>query len=110
MKQVKMNVLEFDGYAITVELETDNLNDYAKNFLHIFNNARENKELLKVENHFGSNDVTAYCEEKYKERVTKYLKQFGKIKYCEKVLMYQLEEPDYDLDKYYDAVVIPYFD
>lgn len=110
MKQVKINALEFDGHAITVELETDNLNDYAKNFLHIFNNARENKELLKVENHFGNNDVTVYCEDKHKESVIKYLKQFGEIKYCEKVLMYQLEEPDYDLDKYYDAVVVPSFD
>ena len=110
MKQVKMDVLELEGYAITVEIETDNINDYAKNFLHIFNNVRENKELLKVRNYFGSNDVTVYCDEKNKDAAMKYLKSFGEIKDCEKVLMYQLSEPDYDINKYDDVIIIPDFD
>lgn len=110
MKQVKMNVLELEGYAITVEIETDNINDYAKHFLHIFNNVRENKELLKIENHFGSNDVTIYCDAEYREETIKYLENFGHVKSYERVLMYQMEEPDYDINKYDDAVVIPTFD
>lgn len=109
MKQVKVNVYELEGYAITVEVE-GGLKEYAENFLHIFNNVRENKELLKVKNHYGNNDVTVYCEPETKDNLIKYLKVFGKIKSCEKVLMYQMEEPDYDFEKYEDAVVIPNFD
>ena len=109
MKQIKMNVSEFEGYAITVSVE-GNIEEYAKNFLHIFNNVRESKELLKVKNYYGSNDVTVYCELDVKDSLTKYLKAFGEIKSCEKVLMYQMEEPDYDFDKYDDVVVVPNFE
>lgn len=109
MREVKTKVYEYEGYAITVDVEGD-IEEYAKSFLHIFNNARENKELLKVKNYYGSNDVTVYCELSSKDALIKYLKMFGEIKSCEKVLMYQMEEPEFDLDKYFDAVVVSEFD
>lgn len=110
MKQAKVNVYEVEGYAVTVNMEECSLNEYAKNFLHIFNNVRESKELLKIKNHYGSNDITVYCEVDYKDSLVKYLKSFGEIKYCEKVLMLQVEEPDYDIDKYDDIIIVPDFD
>ena len=109
MREIKMNVFETEGYAVTVEIE-GNVNEYAGSFLHIFNNVRESKELLKVKNYYNSNDVTVYCELDSKEALIKYLKIFGKIKSCEKVLMYQMEEPEYDFDKYDDAIIVPDFD
>ena len=109
MKQLRMNVNQFEGLAITVKVE-GGIDEYAKSFLHIFNNVRESRQLLKVENHHN-NDVTVYCEEETKDALIKYLKNFGEIKSIEKVLMYQLEDAvDYDLDKYEDAVVVPYFE
>jgi hypothetical protein len=109
MREIKVNAYEMEGYAVTVEVE-GNFEEYATNFLHIFNNVRENKELLKVKNYYSNNDVTVYCEPDFKDALIKYLKMFGEIKSCEKVLMYQMEEPDYDFDKYYDAIVVPTFD
>ena len=109
MKQVKMNVNEFEGYAITVEVEGD-VKEYAESFLHIFNNVRESQELFKVKNYYDSNDVTVYCELDAKDKLERYLKAFGKIKGCEKVLMYSMEESEYDFDKYYDVVVVPKFE
>lgn len=109
MKQVKTKVYGLEGYAVTVNVE-GSFEEYAINFLHIFNNVRENKELLKVTNHYGNNDVTVYCELDVKDSLIKYLKAFGEVKECEKVLLYQMEEPDYDIDKYNDAVIIPKFD
>lgn len=109
MKEIKMNVNQFEGLAVTVEVK-GNIDEYAKSFLHIFNNVRESKELLKVENHY-SNDVTVYCMEETKESLIKYLKNFGEIKSIEKVLMYQLQDAvGYDFDKYEEAVVIPDFE
>ena len=105
MKLVKANMYEAEGYAVTVDIEGD-VKEYAESFLHIFNNVRENKELFKVENYYGSNEVTVYCMEDSKDALVKYLKSFGKIKSCERALIYQLEEPDYDIDKYYDVVVV----
>ena len=110
MRQLKMDVNEFEGYAITVEIKECSLDEYAKTFLHIFNNVRESKELIKVENHYGSNDITVYCMEDVREKVIKYLENFGHVKSYAKVLMYQLEEPDYNINKYDDAIVIPNFD
>jgi hypothetical protein len=106
MKEIKMNVFETEGYAVTVNVE-GNVKEYAESFLHIFNNVRESKELLNVKNYYNSNEVTVYCELDSKEDLIKYLKKFGEIKGCEKVLVYQIEEPDYDFDKYYDVVVVP---
>ena len=109
MKQLKMNVNQFEGLAITVEIK-GNVEEYAMKFLCIYNNVRENRDLLKIENHWN-NDVTVYCEEENKEALINYLKKFGEIKGTEKVLMYQLEDAvDYDYDKYDDAVVVPYFE
>lgn len=108
MKEVKVNANVTEGYAVTVEVE-GNVKEYAESFLHIFNNVREAKELLKVKNYYGSNDVTVYCELEAKEGLAKYLKAFGKIKDCEKVIVYQVEEPEYDIDEYYDVVVVPEF-
>lgn len=109
MKELKVNVFETEGYAVTVEVEGD-LKEYAENFLHIFNNVRASSELIKVKNYYGSNDVTVYCELESKDSLIKYLKAFGEIKSCEKVLLLQMEEPDYDFEKYSDAVIIPEFD
>lgn len=109
MRELKIDVCETEGYAVTAEVDGD-LREYAENFLHIFNNARESKELLKVKNYYGSNDVTVYCALDAKDNLIKYLKAFGKIKSCEKVLIYQTEEPEYDFDKYGDVIIVPYFD
>lgn len=109
MKQIKTKVYESEGFAITVSIEGD-VKEYAESFLHIFNNVRENKELIKIKNYYGSNEVTVYCELEAKDSLIKYLKVFGEIKSCERVLMYQIEEPDYDIDKYYDAVVVADFE
>lgn len=109
MKEIKTKVYELEGYAVTVDIE-GNIKEYAEGFLHIFNNVRQNSELIKVKNYYDSNEVTVYCELDAKDTLIKYLKAFGEIKGCEKVLMYQMEEPDYDFKKYYDAVIIPDFD
>ena len=108
MKETKVNACATEGYAVTVEVEGD-VKEYAESFLHIFNNVREAKELLKVKNYYGSNDVTVYCELEAKDGLVKYLRAFGKIKECEKVVVYQVEEPEYDIDEYYDVVVVPEF-
>lgn len=109
MKQIKMNVYETEVCAVKVNVE-GGIEEYAVNFLHIFNNVRENKELLKVKNYYDGNDVTVYCKPEFKDATIKYLKMFGEIKSCEKVLAYQLEEPDYDFDEYADAIIIPEFE
>lgn len=108
MKSVKANVCELEGYAVTVDIEGD-VKEYAISFLHIFNNVRESGELLKVKNYYDSNEVTVYCKLDYKDALIKYLKAFGEIKGCEKVLIYQMDEPEYDFDKYYEVVVDPTF-
>ncbi len=105
MKEIKANMYELEGCAVTVDIEGD-IKEYANSFLHIFNNVRESRELLKVRNYYGSNDVTVYCELDFKDALIKYLKAFGKIKGCEKVLLYRVVEPEYDLDKYYDTIVV----
>lgn len=109
MKQVETKVYQSEGYAVTVEIEGD-VKEYAESFLHIFNNVRQANELIKVKNYYDSNDVTVYCELEAKDNLVKYLKAFGKIKECEKVLLLTMEEPDYDIDKYYDVVINPEFD
>ena len=108
MKQVETKVYQSEGYAVTVEIE-GNVKEYAESFLHIFNNVRQASELIKVKNYYDSNDVTVYCELEAKDDLVKYLKAFGKIKGYEKVLLLAIEEPDYDIDKYDDMVIVSEF-
>ena len=109
MRTIRMRTNEFEAYAVRAEIK-GNVEEYAMAFLHIFNNVRESRELFKVENSYN-NDVTVYCELEVKDKLEEYLKMFGEIKSCDKVLMYQLlDDTDYDFDKYDDAVVVPYFD
>ena len=109
MKSIRANVSEFEGCAVTVDIK-GNVEEYAQSFLHIFNNVRESNELFKVRNYYDDNCVTVYCEPDSKDALKKYLKAFGKIKSCEKVVLYRMEEPEFDIDKYYDAVLVPDFD
>lgn len=108
MKDIKINAYATEGYAVTVEVE-GNVKEYAESFLHIFNNVRESKELLKVRNYYSSNDVTVYCELDAKDNLIKYLKAFGKIKECEKVLICEVSEPEYDIEEYTDVIIVPDF-
>lgn len=108
MKDIKVNAYATEGYAVTVEVE-GNVKEYAESFLHIFNNVRESKELLKVRNYYSSNDVTVYCELDAKDNLIKYLKAFGKIKECEKVLICEVSEPEYDIEEYTDVIIVPDF-
>ena len=109
MKHLKMDAIEFEGLAVTVTLK-GGIEEYAKSFLHIFNNVRESRELYKVENNYN-NDVTVYCKPESKEALIEYLENFGEIKRTEMVLMYQLtEDLEYDYEKYYEQTVVPYFE
>ena len=109
-KLIKMNAVEFEGYAVTVTVE-GGVEEYAKAFLHVFNNVREANELFKVDNYAWNNDITVYCDIESKEELTEYLENFGEIKRIDKVLMYQiLEAPDRDYDEYYDQIIVPYFE
>ena len=110
MRELKMNVVETKGYAVTVEIVCGSLEEYSKNFVHIINNVRENNDILKKVVNHHNNDVTVYCVPNAKDELIRYLGNFGEFKSCEKVLMYTLCEPDYDINKYDDAVVIPEFD
>lgn len=70
---------------ITVRLEGD-VQRYALSFLHIFNNARDNKDIFyKVENISGSNDIFVTCNSDSIDDVKNYLEQFGEIRNTEEV-------------------------
>lgn len=109
MKEVRLFASGFEGYGVTVTIEGD-IEEYAKSFLAIYNNVRENRELLAITNHYN-NDVTVYCEEETRTALIEYLENYGKIKSVEKVMLYQVDKlPDYDIEKYEEAVLVPFAD
>jgi len=82
--------------SITVNLP-DDLNEYCRAFVAIFNNVREYQELYKIDSYYGSNDVTVTCAADEVENTKKFLSQFGKIVREEKVLYINTEvEWEYD--------------
>lgn len=69
----------------TVNLGND-IQKYAMSFLHIFNNARDNKDIFyKVENLSGSNRIFVSCNPNDREAVKEYLSQFGEIVFEEEI-------------------------
>lgn len=79
--------------------------NYANAFLAIFNNVKSDSDLYKVENDY-ENDVYVTCRAECAEQVEKWLSNFGEVKSVETVLMLFAEEPEYDIDKYYDIGVM----
>ena len=73
----------------TIRIE-GNLQEYALAFLHIWNNARENKECFyKVENN-ASNCIMVTAKRSAKTEVQYYLSQFGEIEEIEEVALYSV--------------------
>ena len=71
-----------NGYTICVNVH-GNVDEYAKNFLAIYNNAREYPDTIAhVENNYD-NRVYVTVYEKAKEHGVKWLEQFGEIKSVE---------------------------
>lgn len=56
-----------------------NVEEYALNFLHIFNNVREYSYMFySVKNNSG-NDVFVTAKPEYKDEIKQYLEQFGEV-------------------------------
>ena len=107
MKKYAMST--FPAYEVDVKMEGD-LQTYAINFLHIFNNVKTQKGLIRIANDYGSG-VQVVCTEEMLEPTKEYLSQFGEIQDVAKVLCMSLEEdPDYDWNTYEDLVIVPYVD
>ena len=71
-----------NGFTICVHVH-GNVDEYAKSFLTIYNNAREYPDTIAhVENTYD-NRVYVTVFEKAKDRAVEWLQQFGEIKYVE---------------------------
>lgn len=68
-----------NGFTICVNVH-GGVDEYAKNFLAIYNNAREYPNTIAHVENFYDNRVFVTVYEKAKERAVEWLKQFGEIK------------------------------
>lgn len=89
-----------------VDIEGD-VQKYAMSFLHIFNNARENKDYFYDVRNCSSNTVYVVCPKCHEEEVENYLSQFGEIigKHDVKRIKVYPEVELKDFDKVYDCDV-----
>lgn len=102
---MRIQTEQHEGYKITVNLEGQPIEEYAKNFLAIFNNVRTNSNaLVKVENYYD-NRISVWCYSDFKAETTEFLEQFGSITYVEKVLLITADY-EWDYEKYDEALII----
>ena len=94
-----------DCYKVTVVLSND-IDEYAKDFLALFNNVREWDYLLKIENNPINNEVDIYCTLETVHTVEKALENYGVVYTPKKCLYAVVENIDYDLNKYDSLIVI----
>lgn len=82
------------------------LQEYAMNFLHLYNNAREYSNMIhKIQNIRDTNDVMVWCDRNCKKNVREYLEQMYEIvneEDCE-VVNPSVAFEDWD-DDYFDFV------
>ena len=103
----KYAIETFPAYEVTVRMEGD-VQTYAMNFLHIFNNVKTDSDLIRVTNGYN-NDVFVVCKEDTLDTLKQYLSQFGDITNVDKVLCAHIcEDIDYDYEEYWDLVLVPY--
>ena len=114
MKVNKLTVYREDGWEVGVELSS-NLEKYAVDFLHIFNNVKEQDGLIRIWNNYG-NTVYVVSDDDTHDALVKYLKQFGEIKSDRRVQLMRVDTMasydniSYDFDKYDDLVLSPVLD
>ena len=103
---------ENNNFEVGVEL-SHNLEKYALDFLHIFNNVKERDGLIRVWNDY-KNGVYVVCDEDTHDALREYLSQFGTIKYDEPVQLLRVDSLasyiSYDLDKFTDIILDPVLD
>ena len=81
---------------------SDDIAEYAKSFLAIYNNVKNNRDLLKMYNDYG-NYVYVVCETDVKDLAIKFLEQFGTIAFVENVEVIQPTCYDYEYNDDYDT-------
>ena len=84
------------GWEIGVEVK-GTVQEYALALLHIFNNVREDDDLVRVTNEPDSNVIFVVCYDQVLGAVRKYLEQFGEIKDISRALIVRFgEDIEYD--------------
>lgn len=81
----KFSYKKEEAMRIVVNIEGD-VQKYAMNFLHIWNNARENSDVFYKVGNTYDNRVYVTFNPAYKNEVKEYLEQFGKILREDKIL------------------------
>lgn len=108
----KLTVYRENGYEVGVEL-SGNLEKYALDFLHIFNNVKERDGLIRVWNDYNRT-VYVVCDEDTHDALREYLSQFGTIKSDNPVQLIRVDslasDISYDFDKFYDIILDPVLD
>lgn len=101
-----LQALELDAKMLTIEIVGD-IDTYARTFLQLFNNVRENNELLKIENGYD-NQVFIYCTINVVEELKNWLQKFDNINIidCDDVIAFAIDSPRYDNDKYFDHLFV----
>lgn len=97
---VERKIMEFyKGFEVGVKME-GSIEEYAKNFLAIFNNVRENDELVSVRNDWG-NTVYVTCYADALAETKKFLSQFGRVVSVESALVVRCgDDIEYDFGVY----------
>lgn len=100
IKTVESKPIKYSkGFEVTVRIDGP-IEEYAIRFLHIFNNVKENDELVRVTNDYGNN-VSVVCYADSLEETKKYLQQFGEIvEVCSALIVSFGEDIEYDYTKY----------
>ena len=100
IKSVEQKPVEFSkGFEVTVRID-GTIQEYAIHFLHIFNNVKENDELVRVTNDY-ENNVSVVCYADSLEETKKYLSQFGEIvEVCSALIVSFGEDIEYDYSTY----------
>jgi hypothetical protein len=83
-----------EALRIKVELLGD-IDEYAKSFLAIYNNVKNDHDLLKMYNDYGNN-VYVVCEKNVENAAIEFLEQFGNIVSTENVEVVQPIGYDYE--------------
>ena len=110
----RIKVYREDGFEVWVELSHD-LNKYAMDFLHIFNNVKGEDWLIRVWNDYGNTVyVTCKDESDCHKALVEYLSQFGTIRSDRRVQIMYVDafgsDIECDYEKYHDLILCPVLD
>ena len=104
VRKLRCEYVVEDGKELVLTMDCKTDEEFALNWLVIYNNARENKDVFLSCKLYYNSDIIVLVNSDDEIKVKEYLERFGKVRVNDVKYRYIDMDSDYDFDTDYDII------